>query len=438
MKLPAGSTTKSAVLDELRQAATGDADWRSGKTWSLVYNAGEDIEDLLKQAYLTFFSSNALSPMAFPSLRKFETEVLEMAAGLLHGDTAAGSMTTGGSESILMALKTARDWARATRANTPQAAAPEVVVPVSAHPAFHKAAHYLGLKVVHTSIDESFRADIQATADAITDATILVVGSAPSFPQGVIDPIPELAALAHGRGILCHVDACVGGYFLPFLERIGEPVPAWDFRVPGVTSISADLHKYGYAARGASTVLYRDRALRRHQFHVHSDWSGGLYGSPSMTGSRAGGPIAAAWAVMKFLGSDGYERLTRSAMATTRRLMVGVRAAGMRVLGEPVMSTFSFVADDLDVYALCDAMDARGWKIDRQQRPPSAHVVVSPGHARIVEPFLAELTQVAAGLRSGTPAPPGSAAMYGAAAIAPDRRMVGEMILGFMDNLDAR
>ena len=273
MTLSTDGISRDDVLAEMAAAATGDADWRSGKTWSLVYNAGPEVEAVSKAAYQAFFSSNALNPMAFPSLRRFETEVLENAAQLLHGTEAVGSMTTGGTESILMALKTARDWGRARGIS-----APEVVLPLSVHPAFDKAAHYLGLRAIYTPVlgDNDFRADVTAMRAAVGPNTVLLVGSAPSFPQGVIDDIPAIAALAAEHGALCHVDACVGGFFLPFLERIGEPVPAWDFRVPGVTSISADLHKYGYTARGASTILYRTRALRRHQFHVQTQWPGGL------------------------------------------------------------------------------------------------------------------------------------------------------------------
>jgi glutamate/tyrosine decarboxylase-like PLP-dependent enzyme len=414
------------IVAEMQSAAAGDADWQRGKTWSLVYNAGEDVVAVSKRAYEQFFSSNALNPMAFPSLRRFETEIIAMASSLLHG--GVGSMTTGGTESILMALKTARDWAKG-RGN-------EVILPVSAHPAFDKAAHYLGLTLKYIPVANDFRVDLDQVEAALSDKTILIVGSAPSFPQGVIDDIPQLAKMAHDRGILCHVDACVGGYFLPFLERIGRPVPPWDFRVEGVTSISADLHKYGYTARGASTILYRDRALRKFQFHVQTSWPGGLYGSPTMTGSRAGGPIAAAWAVMNYLGVDGYLRLTRTAMEASAKLMSGVRDCGLRILGEPAMSVFGFTSDDFDIYSLCDAMDATGWKIDRQQLPPSAHLMVSPGHAPFVEPFLVELRAAAQSLRQGRIEPSGSAAMYGALAAMPDRAMVSDFVLNFMDSLD--
>ena len=436
MQLPEKGQSPDEVLAEMQRAAEKDADWRSGKTWSLVYNAGEDVIAVSRRAYDAFFSSNALNPMAFPSLRRFETEILDLASGLLHGGReAAGNLTTGGTESILMALKTARDWGRVHR---PGASPAEVVIPVSAHPAFDKAAHYLGLELIYVPVGPDYRVDLDAVKDALSERTVLVVGSAPSFPQGVIDDIPALAKLAEERGILCHVDACVGGYFLPFLERLGEPVAPWDFRVPGVTSISADLHKYGYTARGCSTIVYRDRALRRHQFHVQTDWPGGLYGSPTMTGSRPGGPIAAAWAVLHYLGEEGYLRLARTTMEATRALVGGVRAAGLRVLGKPAMSVFAFTADDLEIYALCDAMDASGWKIDRQQLPPSAHLMVSPGHAPFVVPFLAELGDAAHRLRGGAATPSGSAAMYGALAQMGDRSMVSEFLLGFMDSLDQK
>jgi glutamate/tyrosine decarboxylase-like PLP-dependent enzyme len=430
MPLPVTGKSAEEIADEMRRAAAGDADWKRGKTWSLVYNAGDEVLAVSERAYQQFFSSNALNPMAFPSLRRFETEILEMAASLLGG--GVGSMTTGGSESILMALKTARDWAREHRPG-----ADEVLLPASAHPAFDKAAHYLGLRARHIPVGSDFRVDLNRVEEALSDKTAIVVGSAPSFPQGVVDDIPELARLASARGILCHVDACVGGYFLPFLERLGTPVPPWDFRVEGVTSISADLHKYGYTARGASTILYRDRALRKFQFHVQTSWPGGLYGSPTMTGSRPGGPIAAAWAVMSFLGTGGYTRLVRTAMDATAQLQRGIRDAGLRILGEPAMSVFAFTADDFDIYSLCDAMDQHGWKIDRQQLPPSAHLMVSPGHAPFVAPFLAELRQEVQSLRRGSVAPSGSAAMYGALAAMPDRGMVRDFVLQFMDSLDA-
>lgn len=415
-----------ALRSELKQAATGDADWKSGKLWSLVYNAGDEVMEVQRMAQDIFLSANALSPIAFPSLRRFETEVLQMVAELLGKPDAVGSMTCGGSESVLMAVKTARDFM--ARDN------PEMVLPRSAHPAFHKAAQYFGVKAVPVDLGPDLRVDMKQFRAAVSDRTILVVGSAPTYPHGVVDPIPEIAAIALERKILCHVDACLGGMFLPFMDA----APPFDFRVPGVTSMSCDLHKYGYTARGASTVLYKDRALRRAQFFAHPDYPGGLYSSPTMTGSRPGGPIAAAWAVMRYLGRDGYVKLNKAAMSAAKALQAGVRSIpGMRVLGEPVMSVFAFTSDTIDIYAVCEKMHERGWEVQRQQQPPSAHLLVTPAHGAVVDHFLDDLRAVAKELAGSGPTAEGAAAMYGMLGTTPDRTMVKEFILDFQDGLDA-
>lgn len=432
MKLPENGKAREQVREELRDAISRDADWRGGRIWSLVYYAGDDVAEVLKEAYTTAFYTNGLGPGAFKSLKKFESEVIAMTADLLGDPQAVGSMTSGGTESIIMAVKTARDWARAEKGIT----APEMVAPATAHPAFDKAAQYLGVKMVHTPIDGDLRADPAAVEAAINDNTVLVVASAPNYPYGTIDPIPELAAIAQERGVPCHVDACLGAYLLPFMERLGYQVRAWDFRVPGVSSISADLHKYGFAARGASTIMYRDREYRKHQFFAYSDWPGGLYGSPTMAGSRPGGAIAAAWAVLNYLGEEGYKRLARVIMDTARALMDGInRIDGLRVMGEPDMSVFAFTSEDLDIYAVGDAMDARGWHPDRQQKPPSLHLMVTPVHESIVEPFLADLRESVGAVRAGETAAKGSAAVYGMLDKVPDRGVVRNVILDYISRM---
>jgi glutamate/tyrosine decarboxylase-like PLP-dependent enzyme len=435
MRLPTKPTPRQDLFAAMDAASQTDADWRHARTFSLVYQARADVLEVAKEAYLRFFSENALNPMAFPSLRRFESDVVRMAAGLLHApDGAAGTMTSGGSESLLMAVKTARDWARAER---PGITAPEMLLPITAHPALEKAAHYFDVKPVRIPVGADFRADVGAARELVGPNTILVVGSAPAYPHGVIDPIEPLAALAAERGVLFHVDACLGGFLLPFVERLGRPVAPFDFRVPGVTSMSADIHKYGYAAKGASVVLYRTRALRRHQWFAYGDWPGGLYGSPSMTGTRPGGAIAAAWAVMQYLGEEGYVDLARVTMETTDRLRRGVsEIPGLRVLGDPTMSVFAFASDTVDVYVLGDAMEKRGWKLDRQQRPPCLHLMVTPAHAAVASEFLSDLRACVADLESTRPTPEGAAAMYGMLGAAPERSMIGSFILDFMDGLD--
>lgn len=432
IRLPKNSQTRDVVLDALEKARASDASWRGGRTFSLVYWAGDDVLELLQSAFLKYFSENALNPMAFPSLRRFESEVVAMSGALLGHDDAAGAMTSGGTESILMAVKTARDWARE---NKPDVRAPEMVVPLSVHPAFEKAAHYFGLRVVHAPLDESFRVSAAAMRELVTNDTILVVGSAPSYPQGVVDPIEDIAAIAQERGILCHVDACVGGFMLPFAKKLGRKIPPFDFSVPGVTSMSADLHKYGWAAKGASVVLYRTRELRRHQFVVYTDWPGGLYGSPSAPGTRPGGPIAAAWAVMNYLGEEGYLRAAKTTLDTTDAILANLRAIPeLRVLGDPAMSVFSFDSPTLDIYAIGDAMQSRGWHLDRQQRPPSLHMTITPKHEKLVGEIDEALRASVDEVKSGRAAE-GSAAMYGMLGSLPDRSAVRDIVLEVLDGM---
>jgi glutamate/tyrosine decarboxylase-like PLP-dependent enzyme len=394
MAIPERGIPRQELFARMRDMKKADADWRGGRTFSLVYPAGEDVDEVLREAAELYLFENALNPFRFPSLRRMEDEVIALAAELLHaGGAAGGAMTSGGTESILMAVKTARDRARAERG----VEKPELVAPYSAHPAFAKAAHYLGLELRQIPLRPDFRADVDAARELIGDDTALVVGSAPNYPFGVVDPIPELAELALERGVAFHTDACLGGFLLPFLEALGEPVPPFDFRVPGVSTMSADVHKYGYCIKGASVILHRDQAhLRRHQLFLFDRWPGGTYGSFAMAGARGAAPIAAAWAVLHFLGREGYLRLARELRDTTRKIRAGIDAIpGLRVLGDPAMSVMAFGSDTLDVFAVGDAMDAKGWHLDRQKGPDALHLMLSPTHARVADPFLADLREAA-------------------------------------------
>jgi glutamate/tyrosine decarboxylase-like PLP-dependent enzyme len=432
MNLPPTGKTREEVRSEIERALARDADWRGGKIWSLVYFAGPDVDEVLKDAYTAAFYTNGLGPGAFKSLRKFESEVVAMTAGLLNAPDGAGNMTSGGTESILMAVKTARDFARAERGISE----PEMVLPVTAHPAFDKSAQYLGVKAVHTPLREDYRADVNAMREAITPNTVLVVGSAPNYPNGAIDDVEQIAALAAERGVPCHVDACLGGFLLPFVERLGHEVRPWDFRVPGVSSISADLHKDGFSARGASTIMYRDPAYRRYQFFAQTDWPGGLYGSPTMTGSRPGGAVAAAWAVLNYLGEAGYMRLAQVIMDTTRTIQDGVHAIdGLQIVGEPDMSVFAFTSDTFDIHLVGDALDALGWHPDRQQRPASLHLMVTPAHAAVADDFVADLREAVRKVKAGEQAPGGRAAVYGALDKMDDRAPVREAVFGTLEKI---
>jgi glutamate/tyrosine decarboxylase-like PLP-dependent enzyme len=298
-------------------------------------------------------------------------------------------MTAGGTESILMAVKAARERARAERGVD----APEMVVANSAHAAFHKGAHDFGVKIHNVPVRDDWRADVDAMAALVNDNTALVVGSAPQYPQGVIDDIPALAAVAARVGASMHVDACMGGFVLPFMEMNGAQLPPWDFRVDGVTTLSADIHKLGYAPKGASVILHRTKELRLYQTFIFDGWLGGLYASPNMLGSRSGQPMATAWAVMHKLGIDGYRRLTQVTIDTAQRIAAEVRAIdGLRVLGTPDAHLLAIAGSGVDVFALADALEAKGaWHLDRQAPPDSLHLTVSAGNAKVVEEFCADL-----------------------------------------------
>ncbi|MDH3685922.1 MAG: aspartate aminotransferase family protein [Myxococcales bacterium] len=397
MELPKTGVARDALFAEMRKNKEADADWRGGRTFSLIYPTNDEIDDVLAEANELYLYENALNPFRFPSLRQMEVDVVEMTGGMLHAPIGfGGCMTSGGTESIIMAVKAARERAKAERG----VERGELLAPVTAHPAFAKAASYLGLDLVQIPIGADHRADVAAAEGLLSERTALVVGSAPNYPFGTVDPIPELSALAAERGISFHTDSCLGGFMLPFLEKLGEDIPPFDFRVPGVTTMSADVHKYGYCTKGASTVLHRDDAhLKKYQLFVYQDWPGGLYASFAMAGARPAAPISAAWAVMRYLGEEGYLRLAREAREATRKLQDGIGAiAGLRVIGAPVMTVFAFGAEDdsIDLFAVGDVMDDRGWHIDRQHGPDALHVMVSPKHLEVADAFLADLREAVA------------------------------------------
>ena len=433
--LPKHGIPYEEIIKNMEDISKDDIHWRDGSVWSLVYHASDDHDEFLKKVYNKFFSKNALSPMAFPSLRKFETEVVSIAIDLFNGDKrCCGSMTSGGTESILMAIKTYRDWAKE---KYPDIKAPEMVIPSSAHPSFDKGADYFGVKAVKVPVDkETHRADVIAMKNALNDNTILMVGSACDFPRGVVDPISELAEVAEDRGIGMHVDSCLGGFMLPFVKKLGYEVPDFDFSIPGVTSISADVHKYGYGAKGASTILYRKDRIWKYQFSVYTDWSGGIYISTTMRGTRPGGAIAAAWAAMNSLGMDGYLKLAKIVMNTTEKLIEGInQIPELFILGKPVMSVFSFTSDKINIFHLGDILDKQGWHLDRIQFPSALHMMVNPHHAEIADNFLKDLKESVDKVKKNPEkSSDGEAAMYGMVASLPDRGKVKNFIINFLKN----
>ncbi len=385
------------MLDEARAAGRDDVAIKEGRVFSLAYFASAEVEAVAERAHAMYSSANGLNTDAFPSLRRFQSEVVATVTNWVGGDDrAAGFMTSGGTESLLMAVKAARERGRRERG----VERPNAVMPTSAHAALEKGCQYFGVEVRRVDVGPDWRADPVAMEAVCDDDTVLVVGSAPQYPQGVIDPIPAIAAIAARRDVNCHVDACMGGVTLAFMERLGEPVAPWNLAVDGVTSISVDLHKYGYTAKGASVIVHRDKRLRSDQTFVTDNWLGGLYGSSGVLGTKSGGPMAAAWAVMKFLGDEGYLELTATARTACLRLADLVADIdGLVVRARPDSTLLSFGARDperLDVFAVADALAVRGWYVDRQQPPASLHCTVNASHAATIEAFAADLRAVVA------------------------------------------
>ena len=402
MKLPTEGKTRADVMASLERSMAGDLAWDEGRTFSLVYGVGAEHLRLLQEAYSLFMATNGLGAgRIFKSLSTLEGELVSMSAELLGGADCPGNVTSGGSESIILGVRAAQERARAER---PRVTRPELVLPASAHPAFDKAAHIFGIRNVRTPITKDYVADVQAMADAVNENTIGLVASAPNYPFGTIDPVTAIAEIARRHALHLHVDACVGGFALPFLRKLGQPIPPFDFGVPEVSTISADLHKYGFAARGTSLILYRDQTLQRRVGFKLDDWSGGPYRTPTMAGSRPGGMIAAAWAVFQHYGEAGFLELNRTMLDTSQRLRRGIEAIpGFHVLGDPAMYVWGFASDAIDVMAVADAMAERRWYLGRQlTTPPSLHVVLTPIHAPVVDGFLRDLREVAESIaRSG-------------------------------------
>jgi sphinganine-1-phosphate aldolase len=434
-QLPAAGRPRADILaDVARLHGLEEARWKAGYSSGAVYHGDDAHIEMLNQVYALHSQSNPLHTDLWPSALKFEAEIIAMTAHMLHGEPGevVGTVSSGGTESLLLAMKTYRDWARQTKS----IAEPEMIVPVTAHAAFWKAAQYFGIKLIPVPVDEQFRADVAAVRAAISPNTAVIVGSAPAFPHGIIDPIPELAALAQEHGVGCHVDGCLGGFMLPWAEKLGYPVPAFDFRLPGVTSMSADTHKYGYAAKGASVILYRGAELMHHQYFTIADWPGGLYMSPTFAGSRPGALSAACWAAMLSMGEEGYLEATRRIMAAAERIKGGIRRIdGLRILGDPLW-VIAFTSDDetINIYQVMEQMGRRGWSLNGLQRPAAVHIALTLRHTQpgVAERFLADLGAAVAEVRANPGALTGMAPVYGMASQLPGE-MVDEMLRTYLD-----
>ena len=389
--------SKSEIFDQLKQKQQQDFDWRSGRIFCSVYPAGKEIEEIAKEAYTMFLTENPVDPTLFPSLRDMETEVIAMCSEILQGgQNAVGTLTTGGTESILLAIKTAKNRAKFLNPNQKEF---EIILPYSIHSAFYKACDYFEVKPIVVPLTSDFKADAIAVKNAITSNTILIAASAPSYVFGVVDPIKEIGEIAIQHNLLFHVDACIGGVVLGFNRLANlDNVPEFDFSVPGVTSISMDLHKYGYTAKGCSVLMHKDKTYRKHQFYACSEWTGYTLVNPTILSTKTGGPIAAAWAVMKFLGKEGYCNISERTMSTTARFIDGINEIqGLEVIGNPEVSLFSFTTSKGNPYDLMDEMTEKGWFVQFQLSndycPANLHLTVSKIHENLVEKFLVDLKE---------------------------------------------
>ncbi len=418
--LPERGREQSDLLAELMKTADEeDRWWRTGKCSGTMYSGDDGLYELIGQVFQAYSHVNVLQRDMCPSQTRFESEIIAMALDLLGGGEVqdaepCGVITSGGSDSIIAAMLAYRDRTRAERGGTD----PEVILPTTAHPAFRKGLHYFGIRPVMAPVDpQTTQVDLDFVRDHINEKTIAMVGSAGNYPYGTLDPIEELSDLALKHGIGLHVDGCLGGFILPWGRELGYNIPPFDFRLPGVTSMSADTHKYGYGPKGTSVCLFRDKSLRRHQYYIATDWEGGIYCSPGMSGSRSGGLIAATWAVMVSLGREGYLERARKIFETSYAMQKKVTAlAPLRLMGTPSFC-FSFTSDEFDIYHVNDFLKEQGWRLNGQQFPSALHMCVTGPQTQpgLVEEFGDQLSKAVEYAQNPSQSIARSGALYGGA-----------------------
>ncbi|XP_005735106.1 sphingosine-1-phosphate lyase 1 [Pundamilia nyererei] len=436
-ELPSKGLSQAKVMEKIKEYDTlNEVKWDKGLVSGAVYWGDESLTNLLVKVYGDFAWSNPLHPDIFPGVRKMEAEVVRMACTLFHGGpNSCGTVTSGGTESILMACKAYRDIAYERGVKHP-----EILAPVSVHAAFDKAAHYFGMKLVHIPLDKkTMKVDVKAMRRAISKNTAMLVCSAPQFPHGIIDPIEEVAKLAVRYNIPMHVDACLGGFLIVFMAKAGYPLAPFDFRVKGVTSMCYVSLQYGYAPKGSSVILYSDKKYRQYQYFVAADWQGGIYASPSIAGSRPGGIIAACWATMMYMGENGYVDATKKIVSTAHKIKTEIRKIkGVFVFGDPEVSVVAIGSDDFDIFRLSNALTSKGWNLNTLQYPSSIHICCTVLHTQpgVADHFIRDVKeQVAIIMKNPKEKTTGMGAIYGMAQAIPDRSLVTEISRGFLDCL---
>lgn len=442
--IPETGRPNADIINEMRELnSVEESRWRDGFVSGAVYHGDDDHINFLNKVYAINSQSNPLHSDIWPSTVKYESEVVSMTANMLGAhtfrpgasstDKICGALSSGGTESILLAMKTYRDWAKDKKGITK----PEMIVPSTVHAAFDKASQYFNIRIIRIPVDANYKANVAATRKAITKNTVVIVGSAPSFPHGIIDPIGELSELARKNGVGFHTDACLGGFVLPWAERLGYDIPPFDFRLPGVTSMSADTHKYGYAPKGTSVILYRGLELRHYQYFKTTEWPGGLYFSPTFAGSRPGALSAACWAAMVAMGENGYLQATEKILKTAAVIREGIEdIPDLYVLGDPLWN-IAFGSETLDVYKIMDYMTRRKWSLNGLHKPSCVHICVTLRHtlSGIAERFVDDLKSGVDYVRKNPHEKGGMAPVYGMAATIPDRSIVADLLDMYMDLL---
>ncbi|ELT88913.1 hypothetical protein CAPTEDRAFT_149914 [Capitella teleta] len=430
-RLPAKGLSEVRVF---RVHILADVDWGKGKCSGMVYSGESYLTELMAKVYGEFAWSNPLHPDVFPDVRKMEAEVVRMTCNMFNGSSkSCGSMTSGGTESIMLACKAYRDMALDRGVKYP-----EMVVPITAHAAFDKAAQFFRIKIIHVPVDnESRKCDTRAMFRAVSKNTCMLVGSAPQFPHGIVDPIPEIAKIGRRYNIPVHVDSCLGGFLVPFMKQAGYELEPFDFSVEGVTSISADTHKYGFAPKGSSVIMYSEKSYRQFQYFVQPDWPGGIYASPTIAGSRAGAIIAACWATMMHFGEAGYVESTKKIISTARFIEEEIRKIeGIFVFGQPKVSVIGLGSKKFNIYRLSDALTERGWNLNALQFPSSIHLCCTMLHTKdgVAECFVKDVRECVAKIMLDPKADcGGQGALYGMAQSIPDRSLVSEIASGFFN-----
>ena len=429
LDIPKYGINETTIINRLCGLQKNDCKWKDGRAFGYIYHGGEEHSCLLNKAYELYAHTNPLHASAFSSTRILEAEVIRMTARMLHGSNeVCGTMTSGGSESIILAVKAARDCFLSKNPN----ATPEIICCNTVHAAFVKAAKYFNIKIIITKLDCEYKSNPELYSRNINNNTMMMVVSAPCYPYGIIDRVEDISEIAFKNNIWLHVDACLGGFLLPWLPSAGYDTPEFDFRLRGVTSMSCDTHKYGFCSKGTSIVLYKNPKYRQYQYFCWSKWTGGLFASPSITGSRPGGLIAAAWTSLVSIGEDGFIRYAKQLMETKNKLVNEINNIGLEIIGNPDMCVFAIksACKNLNIFVLADKLEYKGWYIERQQNPNSLHFTITLRHIENIDEFVSDLrTSVKDSLGIK---PTGKAAIYGNAVSITHPEVVDEILLHYV------